>query len=84
LKVEGHWQMNDVPCGIHVPPFWQGFGWHGVGASKNNVIEMKKKCLNYVPGASQRFPVNVSGQLQTNPAPKGTHWPPLRPNDDYF
>jgi hypothetical protein len=44
-----------------------------VGASKNNVIEMKKKCLNYVPGASQRFPVNVSGQLQTNPAPKGTH-----------
>ncbi len=42
------------------------------------------KFLDYIPGASQRLPVNVSGQLQINPNPKGTHWPPLRPNKDYF
>jgi hypothetical protein len=24
---------------------------------------------NFVPGASQRLPVNVAGQLQINPAP---------------
>jgi hypothetical protein len=31
------------------------------------------KFLDYIPGASQRLPVNVSGQLQINPNPKGTH-----------
>jgi hypothetical protein len=34
--------------------------------------------LNDIPGASQRLPVNCTGQLHINPAPKLTHWPPLR------
>jgi len=38
------------------------------------------KFFSYIPGASQRLPVNASGQLQINPCPKETHWPPLLPN----
>jgi len=81
VYVEGHWHINVTPWGIHIPPFWQGFGWHGVVAKKDFQLRKtsffsRKNCL---PGASQRLPVNVAGQWQINPAPFVTHWPPLRP-----
>lgn len=68
---------------MHVPPFKQGFGWHGLATNWKiwfRFFEKVKFC--FLPGASQRLPVKVSGQLQLNPVPKGTHWPPLRPKYD--
>ncbi len=87
INVEGHWHRKDVPCEIHVPPFWQGFGWHGVAAYKRILRFIKNKILVYeshLPGASQRLPVNVNGQLQRNPAPFVTHWPPFKPKHQYL
>jgi hypothetical protein len=41
VYVEGHRHINDVTWDVHVPPFWQGFGWHGVTAKKE-ISQIKK------------------------------------------
>jgi len=50
---------------------------------KNELNELDLGKSTYLPGASQRLPVNVGGQLQTNPAPFGTHCPPFRPKKHF-
>ncbi len=59
----------------------------GAAADKQILRFIKNKILIYeshLPGASQRLPVNVNGQLQRNPAPFVTHWPPFKPKHQYL
>lgn len=38
VNVEGHWQIKVDPWTWQIPPFRQGFGWHGVAATTTLIM----------------------------------------------